>query len=51
MSVDDPHINHNENRCMYTVEEVQSEPGLIDRPVQNQVSDVLFINREERMSR
>ena len=51
MSVDDPHTNHNENRCMYTVEEVQSEPGLIDSFITSEYYDEKGESRGEKMSR
>ena len=28
MSVDGPHMYHNEKRCIHTLDQVQSEPGL-----------------------
>ena len=31
MSSDGPHMYHNEKRCMHTVEQVQSGPGLVHR--------------------
>ena len=31
MSADGPHMYHNEKRCIHTVEQVQSGPGLVHR--------------------